>query len=457
MLKLTFFGGAQEVTGANYLLEYHLGEKKDQPIKILVDCGLLQGTKEQEEKNREPFKYLPGEIDFLFITHAHLDHIGRIPQLVKNGFAGRIISTAATKDLSELSLSDSLNIFEKEAAKWNIEPIYSKEDITEAMRLWETVEYEQQLKLEGFTATLREAGHILGSAMIEFNIEGKKIVFTGDLGNFPAPLLRAPYNLSETDYLIIESAYGNKEHEDKESRKMKVERAIEKVVSKNGVLMIPSFSVERTQELLFEINDLVENKHIPSLPVFLDSPMAIRATEIYKRYEKYFNKEAQYVIDSGDDIFKFPGLKMTLKSEESKVINSIPPPKIIMAGSGMSTGGRIIHHEKRYLPDPNSTLLIAGYQTAGTLGRHLSDGAKEVEILGERIPVNAEILPVSGYSAHLDAEGLYSFIEKIADRAEKIFVVQGEPAAACFLTQRVRDCLGADAVAPKIGDSFELV
>jgi metallo-beta-lactamase family protein len=221
--------------------------------------------------------------------------------------------------------------------------------------------------------------------------------------------------------------------------------------------MVPAFSIERTQELLFELNDLVENGRIPRAPIFLDSPLAIKATKIYAKYEEYYNKGAKYIISSGDDVFKFPGLKFTLTTAQSKEINDIPPPKIIIAGSGMSTGGRIIHHERRYLSDSNSALLIVGFQTAGSLGRRLVEGAKWVNILGEEIPVKAKVISVRGYSAHPDANGLYKFVERTSENLKKVFVVQGEIHSALFFTQRIRDYLGVDAVAPKFGDSFDLV
>jgi len=469
MIKLSFHGAAQEVTGMNYLLE-------DSATKLLVDCGLFQGARTAEEKNRDPFVYNPSEVDVLFVTHAHLDHIGRIPKLVRDGFKGRIISTPPTRDLAELSLTDSLGILTKEAIRDGEDPIYQEKDVQKAMSLWETVEYDKETVVNELKVTFREAGHILGSAMIEITRstssrsslslrahpsesktgQAKKIVFTGDLGNPPTPLLKEPYKLTDADYLIMESTYGDKEHEGKEERKIKVERVIEDTVKSGGVLMIPAFSIERTQELLFELNDLVENGHIPSVPVFLDSPLAIKATAIYKKYENYYNKNAKYIINSGDDIFKFPGLEFTLATEESKKINNIPSPKIIIAGSGMSTGGRIIHHEKRYLPDSNSTLLLIGFQSAGSLGRRIQEGAKWVKILGNDIPVKAKVVRIKGYSAHPDTNWLLAFVKRNSSQLKKIFVAQGEMKSALFIAQRIRDHLGVNTVVPKQGDSFEL-
>lgn len=448
MLKVTFCGGAQEITGANYLLE-------NNETKVLVDCGLFQGAKVCEDKNWAPFAFNAKDIRALFVTHGHLDHIGRIPKLVRDGFNGRIFSTLPTRDFSRLMLIDSLGILSKEAAREKREVFYNEEDVEKAMSFWEEVEYNKPIEIDGLNVTFRDAGHILGSAMIEIEADGKKIVFSGDLGNPPTPLLKEPYRFEKADYLIIESAYGNREHEGREERKTKLERVIEDTIKTGGVLMIPAFSLERTQELLFEFNDLAEHGRIPKVPVFLDSPLAIHATEIYKKYEGYFNKEAKYLIDSGDDIFKFPGLEFTLTTEQSRKITGAPNPKVIIAGSGMSTGGRIIYHERAYLPDPNSALLLMSYQSPGSLGRRLQSGDKKVRILGEEIAVNARVESIEGYSAHADSSSLLDFIDRISG-LKKVFVVQGEPMASMFLTQRARDYLGVDAVVPKLGDSFEL-
>jgi metallo-beta-lactamase family protein len=447
--KISFFGGAREVTGANHLFE-------TESAKILIDCGIFQGSKTCEERNWEAFPYDPREIDFLFVTHGHLDHIGRIPKLVRDGFQGKIISTGPTRDFSELMLVDSLGILTKEAKREGREVFYTKEDIGKAMLLWETHDYDGKIQIGDLRIFLRDAGHILGSAMVEINYGGRKILFTGDLGNPPVPILREPYKPFDVDYLVIESTYGDRVHEGKAERKLKLERVIEDTVNRKGVLMIPAFSIERTQELLFELNDLVEHGRIPKVPIFLDSPLAIQATGIYQKYERYYGSEARSIINSGDDIFEFPGLHFTLTTSSSKAINDIPAPKVIIAGSGMSTGGRIIHHEKRYLSDPRNTLLLIGFQVAGTLGRILEDGAKKVTILGDKIPIKAQIEPLKGYSAHPDREGLYRFVKHSSDRLKQVFVVQGEPKSALFFVQKIRDYLGIEAIAPALGDSFEI-
>ncbi|MFA6077969.1 MAG: MBL fold metallo-hydrolase [Candidatus Paceibacterota bacterium] len=448
-LKLSFYGGTGEVTGSNFLVE--AGGKK-----ILVDCGLYQGSKIGDARNLNPLLYNAAEVDALFVTHAHIDHIGRIPKLVKDGFRGDIYSTAPTKGISDLSLVDSLGVLGKEAKRDNHPVIYHEEDVTRAMKQWKTVKYHEPIVIGDFSVVFRDAGHILGSAMVEITYNGKKILFTGDLGNSPAPLLRDTEAVTDADYMVIESVYGDRNHESVDERKKRTEQVIEETISSGGVLMIPAFSIERTQDLLLEINNLVENKRIPPISIFLDSPLAIKVTKVYRESQDFFNKEALGIIHGGDDIFNFPGLKLTPTTEESKGIIDYPNPKIIIAGSGMSNGGRIVHHEQHYLGDPKNTLLLIGYQAAGTPGRMLQEGAKKIRINGEDIDVRARIVNISGYSAHKDGDHLFKFVKATADTLKTIFVVHGEPKTTMFFVQRLRDYLGLNAYAPQAGESVEL-
>ena len=448
------------MTGACYLLEHFTPLEK--PSRILIDCGLFQGGRQDEFRNLAKFPMEMSMIDAVVVTHAHIDHVGRIPKLVKDGYRGKIYSTPATRELAEIMLLDAMGVRMKEEKKrgysrktdapsWP----YQKEDIERAMSQWEDVEYGRKFSVGDFKINLREAGHILGSSMIMIEVGGKHIIFTGDMGNVANPLLKEAEDADEANFIVIESAYGDRVHEDIGEANLKLERVIEDTVKKGGVLMIPAFSLERTQKLLFEINNLVEHGRIPQVPIFLDSPLAIEATRIYKKYERYYNDGAKEIIRSGDALFNFPRLKLCATTEESKEINGVPAPKIIIAGSGMSTGGRIVHHEVRYLSDSKSAILLVGYQSAGSLGRQLTDGAREVTILGETIPVRAKVETVSGYSAHADMDKLFGFVRHAADYLEKVFVVQGELKSETFFTQRLRDYIGVDAAMPKTGDSVE--
>lgn len=449
-LKITFCSGAGLVTGANFLLESP--EKK-----ILVDCGLIQGSKLADEENWKPFMYDPASIDMLFITHAHLDHIGRIPKLIQEGFKGVIYSTPATKDLAKPMLDDAIHILSHNEAN-HLDVFYNEKNLATAMSLWQTIDYHHDLNLEGgFQVTLKDAGHILGSAMVRFIYNGKRILFTGDLGNSPSPLLRNTEMIADIDYLIMESVYGDRNHESRSERRALLESVIEDNYKRKGALIMPTFSLERTQELLFEINELVENHRIPSMPIFLDSPLAIRLTAIYKKHAKeYFNETAKAIIQAGDDIFNFPGLKVTLETDESKEIVRAPDPKIIIAGSGMSSGGRIMHHELNNLPDPKNTVLLTGYQTPGTLGKMIQEGSKTVRIMGNEVSLRAHVVTIGGYSGHKDSDGLLSFVEDSANTLKKVFAVMGEPKSALFLVQKIRDNLGIEAYAPNAGESVEI-
>ncbi len=446
-LKVTFCSGAGSVTGANFLLE---GEGK----KFLIDCGLEQGTKLADDTNWEPFAYDPKTIDILFITHAHIDHVGRIPKLFHDGFRGRIISTKATKDLALPMLMDTVNILGRDS---NLKDFYNEKAILEILGHWEGFDYHQKINIDhGFQMHYKDAGHILGSGMLEILYNGKRIIFTGDLGNSPSPLLRDTESIEGAHYLIMESVYGDRNHESRNERKKMLEHVIEDNYNRKGSLIIPTFSLERSQELLYEMNSLVEGKRIPVMPVFLDSPLAIRLTTVYHQYRDLFNDEAKALIKGGDDIFMFPGLKPTLETEDSKLILKSSDPKIILAGSGMSNGGRIIHHEKNYLPNKNNTILLIGYQSMGTLGRAIEEGAKKVHIFGEEVAVNARLEKISGYSGHKDSDHLVDFVEQAANSLEKVFVVMGEPKSSLFLAQRLRDNLGIHAVVPTKNESVVL-
>lgn len=447
---LHFCSGAGTVTGANFLLE-------SGDAKVLVDCGLTQGKDNAEGLNWEPFPYDPKTIPFLFITHAHIDHIGRIPKLVREGFAGRIISTEATRSLAEPLLLDSMELLAHDAEKHGREELYSKEDVAASIKLWEGVSYHKKIELpDSLTAEFLDAGHILGSSMIRFERGGKKLIFTGDLGSGNSPLLAPTEDITGADYLVMESVYGDRVRETDENRREELEDMIENAAAKNGTLLIPAFSTERTQDLLYEIRSLMTEKRVPSMPVYIDSPLAQKITAAYLANPEYFSTDMQARVKNGEHIFSFPELQYVEEMEESRRVASRPGPKIIVAGSGMSNGGRVHMHEEKIFDDPHSTILIVGYQAAGSLGRRLIEGDKNVFLHGKKVSVRCRVEAIYGYSAHMDGEQLLEFVNKTAKSLKQVFVVMGEPASAAFLAQRIRDYLGTKATTPEAGEKTEI-
>ncbi len=448
-MKLKFYGAAGEVTGSNHILE-------GDGVSIMIDCGFFQGVKVCDDKNNDPFPYNPATIDALFVTHAHLDHVGRIPKLMNEGFKGKIYSTPPTREIAKLMLEDTLRVIAREAKADGHEPLYYEDAVQKAFDHWEAVPYDKDIEFEnGLNVRFRDAGHILGSAMIEMVRNGKKLIFSGDLGA-SSVLMPESALLSGVDYLVMEAVYGDRVHEDLEKRAEHLKEVVEETTARGGALVIPAFSIERTQDLLFELNAMVEQKKIPEIPVFVDSPLAIRVTKVFSDSESYFNKETQDTIKGGDDIFKFPKLRFTERSQDSIAIKDVPNPKIIIAGSGMSNGGRVLHHERNYLPDPKSTLLLVGYQAVGTMGRLLQEGMKSVRIFDEDVPVRAKVVTIQGYSAHKDMNALLEFVTEMQDSLKKVFVVHAELGAGLFFAQRVRDYLGVDTRVPKSGDVIEI-
>lgn len=453
--NITFWSGTGTVTGANFLLS---GDR----YKVLIDCGILQGVPQAASQNVAEFPYDVTAIDALFVTHAHMDHIGRIPKLVKDGFKGTIYSTPATKDLAELMLADASRIIDSEARKRGVLPSYGQADVAHSLSIWKTIPYHSKTTISQYLSVeLKDAGHILGSAMYLFTCGdsaggSKNILFTGDTGNSPSLLLPDTEFVSDADYMVLDSVYGDRNHESKNERDARFKHVVTKTIQKGGTLVIPAFSLERTQVILYELNELVESKQISSVPVFLDSPLAISVTEVYEKISNLFNNDVKSDIAHGDKIFQFPKLKETARSSDSRQIDKIRGPKIIIAGSGMSTGGRVLHHEAQYLPDSNSTILLMGYQAINTLGRQLEEGAKEVLIHDKKVSVRAHVENITGYSAHKDSDGLLEFAENAMPRCKTFFIVMGEPKASLFLSQKLRDNLGVNTVIPEIGKEYEL-
>ncbi len=447
-MKLTFCGGVSEVTGANYLLE-------SGDTKILVDCGLHQGSHFSEEHNWDPFSaYNVKEITAVISTHAHIDHTGLLPRLVKAGFHGKVFSTPPTKEFANLLLLDTEHVLLDEAEKFNRPVLYGVREIEELMNHWEVAPYHQEITIGPMKVTFYNAAHILGSSIVLVEVEGKRIVFSGDLGNSPAPIIGVTEKLEEVDYCLVESTYGNRLHPPLPEGA--VEDIIEETAKAGGVLMIPAFAMERTQKLLFDINELVENGRIPKIPVFLDSPLAIKVTSVYKNYQDYFDQETRHLLKGDNLLFDFPGLKSTLSVDESKSINEVRPPKIIIAGSGMSQGGRILHHEKRYLSDPKNTILFMGYQSGQSLGAKIQRGDKVVKIHREEVPVRCRVKSLGGYSAHADQGQLIEWLRPMRLSLRKVFVVQGEQEASAALAQKAINDLAVQAEIPVEKKAYEL-
>ena len=448
---IDFYGATGDVTGANFLITIN-GKR------ILVDCGLHQGEQAEndQESNFGSFPYDPESIDILFVTHAHTDHIGKIPKLIHDGFSGVIYSTPPTKEISALMFDDALGLMENEAKEKGLDPMYTQMDIDKTLSLWKVISYHNHLDIgNNIGVKLFDAGHVLGSAMVEFSYEGKRLLCTGDLGNTPTTLLRNTETFMEPNFLLMESVYGDRNH-NTENRTKHLERVIENVVQKRGTLIIPSFSLERTQEVLYELNNLIEDGYVPRIPVYLDSPLAIKITDVYRRSKEYFNTQAKKEIIEGDDIFQFPGLQLVDSTDDSKAIFHTPNPKIIIAGSGMMNGGRVIHHARHYLPDPNNTLLLVGYQAIGTLGRVIQSGEKNVRILRETVSVEATIDTIAGFSGHKGSDDLVSFVGSIAKKIESVYVVMGERSASEFLAGRLRDNFALNAITPNENEHVEL-
>lgn len=425
-IKVTCYGGAQEVTGSNFMLEF-------MEVKMLVDCGLPQGQ-DSHHKEWISFDYNPGEVDFLLVTHAHMDHIGRIPFLVNQGFRGKIFSTKATKEMAAYALNDALHIITKDLNKGKIDHLpYTEHDIEIAMSNWNTIGYRESVLLDkNVSVKFYNSAHVLGSAFIQFNCmyndfkkSSQKVLFTGDMGS-NSLLLQDPDIPTDSDIVFMETVYGSRLHENIEQRNKKLYDAIKTEIDRKGTLVIPAFSIERTQEILAEINDFVEKHELPVIPVYLDSPLSIDMTKIFRKHKELMSEKIQEQIRGGDDIFKFPGLHMTDSKEESMAISKVQGPKVIIAGSGMVAGGRVVHHVRNYLESDRNTILLAGYQAAGTYGRLLTEGKKEIVYYGELMQVRANIMQLSGYSAHRDQNSLLEFVDQVKGSCKSLNLILGD-------------------------------
>ena len=474
-MKISFFGATKTVTGSNFLVE---GAGK----KFLVDCGLYQGSTKEEIKNNEPFPYDLNDIDFMLLTHAHIDHSGRIPKLYKEGFRKTIFATNATCDLCAIMLPDSGHIQETEAEWKNrkrlrrgeqpLEPIYDAETAAKSLELFKGVQYDQIIEIDDdIHVRFNDAGHMLGSATIEVwigeNGENKKIVFSGDLGNNDIPLLAEPTMIEDADFLVMESTYGDRFHIENENKAEKFIEIVTDTIKNGGTVVIPSFAVGRTQEILYELNKIKDSDEdspdfdkrfeiLMHTPVYVDSPLAISATEVFKENMDLFDEETKELIQRGDNPLDFPGLKFTQTVDESKALNESDESCIIISASGMCEVGRIKHHLKHNIWNPKNTILFVGYQAIGTLGRKIVDGAKTIKLFGEEVAVNARIEYIEGYSGHADQQGLLNFVYSFMKKPDHIFLVHGEEEPQKVLKNKITENTGLAVTIPEYGETYDL-
>lgn len=473
-MKITFLGATKTVTGSNYLVEA-AGKK------FLVDCGMYQGHGEVEEKNYDDFLFDVHEIDFMLLTHAHIDHSGRIPKLYKQGYRNPVYAQKATCDLCTIMLPDSGHIQEMEVEWKNkkrirkglkpYNPLYTAEEAMACLEIFKPVQYDEIVDIaEGIKVRFNDAGHMLGSAIIEVWAEenGKetKAVFSGDLGNNDLPLLAAPTMIESADYLVMESTYGNRLHVKNEDKATMFLDVVYETLEKDGTVVIPSFAVGRTQEILYELNKIKENtedeefikkyEKLMHAPVYVDSPLAVSATKVFQENMDLFDDDVKEAMAKGDNPLEFPGLQFTQTVEESMALNQSTTPCIILSASGMCDAGRIKHHLKHNIWNPNSTILFVGYQGVGTLGRKIVDGADRVKIFGEEFAVNARIEYIEGYSGHADQEWLLNFVYSFYDKPKHIFLVHGEEESQEVLKEKILETTSIPVTIPDFGETYTL-
>ncbi|WHH59497.1 MBL fold metallo-hydrolase [Petroclostridium sp. X23] len=468
-MNITFLGAAKTVTGSCYYLE--VNDKK-----LLIDCGMFQGHDGDRDLNFEPFPFDTSELDYVLLTHAHIDHSGRIPKLYKDGFRNKIIATKATVELCEIMLPDSGHIQETEyewinrkrlrAGKKPIDPLYTYQDAVDCIECFEKVKYDEYVRLPGnITVRFSDAGHILGSSILEIwvNENGQeiKLVFSGDLGNRNIPILRDPTIIESADYLFIESTYGNRLHKKSDEKISDFVNIIIETIEKGGNVVIPSFAVGRTQEVIYELHKQLSRydekiKKLFNIPVYVDSPLAISATEVFRNNLDCYDEEAREYIKNGDNPLDFPTLQFTKTAQESKELNEKDEKMIVISASGMCEAGRIKHHLKHNLWRPESTILFVGYQAQGTLGRRILEGAKKVRIFGEEISIHARIESIESFSGHADQKGLLDWLSGFSGKPKKIFIVHGEEEAQKVLSDKIKDQFNIECIIPDKHEKYSI-
>lgn len=463
-MRLSFHGAAQTVTGSQHLLEIDRS-------RLLLECGLYQGRRAESYRRNREFRYDPRSVDAIILSHAHIDHSGNLPNLVSQGFAGRIFATSATADLSDIMLRDSGHIQESDAEFVNkrlkrgespVRPIYTQADAEQVAGYFHSVEYGQRFEpIPGVTATLFDAGHILGSAgvLLEIKESGRSIRFwfSGDIGRFKLPLLRDPVLPQPVDYLLMECTYGDLAHNDPDEAYLAVRQVVSRTLARGGKVIIPSFAVGRTQELVFDLNRMVADGDIRPVPVFVDSPLAVNTTDVFRRHPDYFDQETREFMQRGKHpALEFPGLTYVRSVEESKGLNERHEPMIIISASGMAETGRILHHLKNNIGDPKNTVLIVSWQAPDTLGRRLAEGQKTARIFGEEYEVRADVVTIPGLSAHAGQDLLVRYAASVRQQVKKVFLIHGEQDAADALTAKLKDESLKDVFYPALHSSAEL-
>jgi metallo-beta-lactamase family protein len=466
-MQLHFLGANRQVTGSRYLLE--IAGKR-----VLIDCGMFQ-ERDYLYRNWAPSPIPAEECDALLLTHAHLDHCGLIPRLVREGYGGPIYCTEPTLPLTEIILKDAAKIQSEDAAykrkrharegrkgPHQEEPLYDEGDVERTMRLFRSVPYRQPAVItDELTVTFHDAGHIFGSAMLDCEVRGSegrsmRILFSGDIGQWNKPIIHDPTLFNEADHVIMESTYGDRNHEIAGDVETQLAEVIQETVKQDGNIVIPTFAIERAQELMFHLGRLIRSSRIPSLPVYVDSPMSVDATEVYYRFPQFFDAETTQLIRTNMSPLKFPGLRMARTVEESKAINRAKGSSVIMATSGMCTAGRIKHHLRQNITDPNSTILFVGYQSHGTLGRQILDGAREVRIHGHIFPVRAKVTQIYGFSGHADRAGLIKWLTHLRRAPSQVYLTHGEEKAATSLASYIRDEMHWPVAIPDYGSVVDL-